>query len=57
MKIVEFKFDDNQRVKTALGDEGIISMLGIQNGIKKYFVDLKGGTSNWYNEDQLTAVE
>jgi hypothetical protein len=57
MPTVDFKFSERQRVKNAMGDEGIISMAGIQSGVKKYLVDVKGGISNWYDEDQLEPLD
>jgi hypothetical protein len=54
---VNFKFDQNQKVKTVLGDEGIIDMLGYANGNVRYYVLMKEGRGAWIDENQLEARE
>ncbi len=57
MFTVDFKFANKMRVRTVVGDEGIISMMGFDNGTKRYYVQLKGGAGQWFDEDQLEALD
>jgi hypothetical protein len=57
MPTVEFKFAVQQKVKTVLGDEGIIDMQGFGGGNIRYYVLFKEGKGSWFDEEQLTAVE
>lgn len=53
MKVkVEFKFELNQRVETPFGEKGIVRMMGIDDGGKKYFVLMKNN-ENWFQESEL----
>lgn len=54
MKTVEYKFDLDQKVKTPFGDEGIVSMIGFDEGGKQYFVKTSNN-GQWFKEDQLSA--
>jgi hypothetical protein len=50
---ITFKFELNQMVVTPLGDIGIISMIGYDDGGIQYYV--KSSTnSSWFREDQLS---
>jgi len=54
MKTLEFKFDIDQKVKTPFGDEGLVTMLGHDDGGNCYHVKTaKDG--QWYKEKQLIA--
>ena len=58
MPTIEFKFSPNQRVRTSLGDEGLIDTCAIMSGPQhRYYVILKGGTGAWLDEDQLTVAD
>jgi hypothetical protein len=49
---VEFKFSIDQKVNTPFG-EGIINMLGVDDGGVKYYVDLES-SGKWIKEAQLS---
>lgn len=51
---VEYAFGIDQEVKTPFGDDGIVVMLGYDDGGKCYHVKTsKDG--QWYKEKELTA--
>jgi len=51
-RTVDFIFDMDEIVITPFNEQGIISMLGFDDGGNHYYV--KGNTSaNWYKEKQL----
>ena len=52
---VHFKFNMDQRVITPFGEEGIVSMLGVDNGGNQYWVKAKSN-SQWFKENELTEV-
>lgn len=52
MKVVEFKFDLNEKVKDQFDDVCIIKMLGVDDGGVQYFVNKKGN-SRWVGEYDL----
>ena len=54
MEKVEFKFTIDQRVTTPFDDEGIIVMLGFDDGGKCYFVK-SAKDSKWFKEKELTS--
>jgi hypothetical protein len=58
-KTVVFEFDLNQRVKTALGDVGIIEDCDVSFGdVQKFYVFTgKTETSRWYAAGQLSLAE
>ena len=53
---INFLFSVDQKVTTPFGDAGIVSMLGVDDGGKKYFVKTKE-CGNWFTEAQLTSAE
>ena len=55
---VEFKFNIYERVNTPLVDNAVVTMLGYQDGIIKYYTEnnVHGVTNDWWPEDQLTKV-
>lgn len=58
MPTIEFKFPPKQRVRTVLGDEGVIDSCAFTGKmIPSYYVLVKGGNGSWFDEDQLEAVE
>lgn len=52
-KVVEFKFDLDQRVVTSLGDTGIITMFGYDDTGIQYCVRTSASHS-WWKEMDLT---
>ena len=52
MKVVEFKFDMDQKVETPFGDIGIVTMLGFDEAGNRYFIQT-AKQSVWFKEDQL----
>lgn len=50
-----FIFELDKRVVTPFGDEGIVSMLGFDDGGRKYHVQT-AKTSDWFKESQLKPV-
>ena len=57
MTEVKFEFDIDQRVRTPLGEVGIVEMLALcDTKVKKIFVNLRGGDGSWYREDQIEAL-
>ncbi len=55
MQQIDFKFDIDQKVKTPFGDEGIITMLGYDDGGKQYYVKT-AQNDQWFKENQLTTI-
>lgn len=57
---IDFKFEIGQRVVTVLGDQGIVDYCCVTKcadaPYNSYFVKVKGGASDWYDEDQLTET-
>lgn len=49
---VDFKFILDQRVFTTFNEEGIVVMLGVDDGGKQYHVKTKLD-SQWYKEKEL----
>jgi hypothetical protein len=47
-----FKFDLDERVMTPFGQQGIIVMLGFDDGGRKYYVQTSTN-SDWYKESQI----
>ena len=54
MNKVEYKFYMDQCVTTPFGDNGIIEMLGYNDGGIKYYVKTKADSS-WFKEAELTS--
>jgi hypothetical protein len=54
MKIINYKFDLDDRVTTPFGEDAIITMLGFDEGGAKYYVQSKDSNA-WFKENQLTA--
>ena len=52
MKTIHFKFELDQKVITPLGDEGIITMCGLDYEGNTYYVITKQ-MSTWYRESLL----
>ena len=50
---VTFKFSLDETVTTAFGENGIISMLGVDDGGNCYFVKTKSA-GTWLKESQLS---
>lgn len=50
---VEFKFNLDQRVITPFGEEGIVTMLGVDDGGNKYYVQTKS-EAQWHKEKEVT---
>lgn len=50
---VTFKFSLDQVVTTPFGENGIVSMLGVDEGGNQYFVKTKAA-STWFKESQLS---
>lgn len=53
---VEFKFDMDDRVMTAVGTEGIVKMLAYDHGGKQYAVSTAQVAWTWFQEDQLEPL-
>lgn len=55
--MVELKFEHgiDKRVLTPFGEEGIVTMLGFDDGGKHYYVKTKL-TSSWYKEGDVTYL-
>ena len=53
MRTVDFKFDVDDEVVTPFGDDGIISMIGVDEGGNMYYVKT-AKNDNWFKEVQLT---
>ncbi len=53
---VEYKFDIDQRVVTPFGEDGIVTMLGYDDGGQQYYVREKE-RSNWFKESQLCEAK
>ena len=57
MRAVSFTFEPKDRVRTALGDDGIVSLCAIDSSPdRQYYVIHKGGAGAWYPEEQLSLV-
>ncbi len=58
MRNEEFKFDLYEKVNTPLVDNGIITMLGIDDGGRTYYVsnNVQGVANCWWVESQLVKV-
>lgn len=55
---IESQFDIGDKVKTHLGDEGVVDAFWVNNDMSlKIGVDLPGGKSTWCKESQLTKVD
>lgn len=58
MRLVDFKFDIDDRVVTMLGDIGVVSSLCLDHHEElMYFVELPGGRGSWFREDQIKKEE
>lgn len=55
--IATYKFDLEDRVLTALGDEGIVEMCGTGRAGNQYLVTVSGGKDIWLYEDHLTRKD
>jgi hypothetical protein len=54
---VEFAFEIDQKVKTPIGDLGIVTNLCINNTKQKQvFIQTSNG-GDWWREDQIKAAE
>ena len=58
MSNVDFKFDLYDKVDTPLVKDGIITMLGVDDGGKCYYVcnNRDGVAEKWWHEDQITGA-
>jgi hypothetical protein len=50
---VEFEHCIQDKVRTMLGDKGIVRMCALDDAGIKYYVNLKGGLGAWYPEDEV----
>lgn len=58
MPTIDFKFSPNDKVKTAIGDIGLVTSCSISSGaVKQYWVLMNNGRGAWFDENQLTAAE
>ena len=58
MTTINFKFGLDQKVKTALGAEGLVTMLGYDDGGNQYYVlTTSEATTRWYKEKHLTSID
>lgn len=56
---INYKFDMDDKVKVPLTDaEGMITMLGFDDGGRQYFVITtdKGLNDKWWREDKLSKI-
>lgn len=51
---VEFKFTIDDKVKTPFGKDGIVTMLGVDDGGVKYYIKT-GESSDWHKESEVVA--
>jgi len=56
MQQVEFKFNIDEKVRTVLQTEGVISHAMVGRDGKMYYVKTIH-TSEWFYEDQLSAIQ
>jgi len=54
---VDFKFELDQKVKTPLGDTGIVNMVAVDTGNVKVCYIQTATNSQWYKETLLEAAE
>ena len=52
---VTFEFSVDQKVTTAFGDAGLVTMLAVDDGGKRYYVKTSHG-GDWFKSSQLTAA-
>ena len=53
---VTFKHNLNEKIETPLGDKGMITMLGVDEGGNQYFITTPGNSDNrWWSEKQLAS--
>ncbi len=52
---IEFTYKLDQRIITPFGKEGIITMLGFDEGGKMYYVKTEI-SSNWHKEGELSYI-
>lgn len=58
MPEVNFKFDIGDKVKSHLGDEGVVDTVSyIKTGPNRYWVKFSGRSGDYFDEGQLTLVE
>ena len=55
---VQFKFNIYEKVNTPLVDNAIVTMLGYQDGINRYYIEnnVQGVANAWWSEDQVTKA-
>jgi len=53
---IEFKFNVDERVTTPFKEEGIVEMLGFDDGGIKYYITTPTN-SNWFRENTLESIE
>lgn len=56
MNTVVFLFDFNQKVKTLLGEIGIIDSIGVNKCGKPIYFVLTASNSYWFDENVLIAA-
>ncbi len=55
---VEFKFESGQKVKSIIGDIGIITTASTDKNKRIFYhVLMNGGSGAWFDEDQIEAFE
>ena len=57
MRTVEFKFDLKVKVKTDLGQDGIVESLCLNRGGEKIYLVRTTTSNEWYSEEDLTVTE
>lgn len=50
---IKFKFKLGDRVRTLFEEEGIVEMLGVDDGGNKYFIKTRK-QSSWFKEDEIS---
>lgn len=58
MRKEEFKFDLYDKVNTPLVKNGIVTMLGVDDGGKTYYIanNVQGVSERWWTESNLVKV-
>jgi len=57
MRTVEFKFDLKVKVKTDLGQDGIVESLCLNRGGEKIYLVRTTTSNEWYSEKDLTLTD
>ena len=54
--VIDFKFDIDEKVKTALGSVGIVSTCALDESKQNIYYVKRADGADWYPERQLEAV-